>query len=163
VSVVRAYVPSTLSKLAHVVAAGGLGPVPVLAHAVTEALRADLPEAGEDEWEYAALCAAAVDSIGMLDLEDLPRRVVIAVDTGTVVTLGGGHQSLVEIHEVVPFQNIAAVHVDSDEAEKDVVLARALWVAEGPARAATRSAAERCLDHELGWYAAQEISDIVAG
>ena len=38
------------------------------------------PEADEEEWEYAALMAAADDSAGLLTDEDPPRRVVLAAD-----------------------------------------------------------------------------------
>lgn len=161
-TVTHAYVPTALRALAGIVAAGGIGPVPVLAHAVTEALRDHLPDAGEDEREYAALSAAALDSIGMIEEEDPPRRVVIAVDAATVVPVPGGAPTLVEILEVVPIARIAAVHVDSEEAENDVAEAHSRWVADGATSEVTQAAVERSLDHELGWYATQEIDDLVA-
>ena len=45
---VRVYVPSSLSLLRDVVVSGGVGPVPILAHAVTDALREAYAEGGEE-------------------------------------------------------------------------------------------------------------------
>lgn len=159
----RAYVPATLAVLARVVATGELGPVPLRAHAVTAELRDDLSSAGEDEWEYAALSSASLDSIGMLSESDRACRVVIAVDAPGVLSLRGRKSSLVEISQVVTIAQIAAVHVDSEEAETDVAQARSKWLAEGRDSAGTEAAAARCLDHELGWYATQEIGDLISG
>ena len=50
------------------------------AHAVTAWLREAWPEADEEEWEYAALMAAADDSLALLTEEDRPRRVVVVAE-----------------------------------------------------------------------------------
>lgn len=158
----RAYVPSTLGRLRDVVASGGIGPVPVLAHAVTDALREVYADGGEEEWEYAAMVSAAQDSLALIGAGDRPRRVVIAVDAKLAVPVtGSADVSLVELQDVVPGRNIAAVHVDSADAEADVADAVEVWArsAEGDPEA-TRTVA-RCLDHELGWFAAQEIGDLL--
>ncbi|MGH3330289.1 MAG: DUF6912 family protein [Nocardioidaceae bacterium] len=158
---VRIYVPSTLSMLAEVVVSGGVGPVPVLAHAVTEAVRAGYPGAGEEEWEYAAMSAAAQDSLALLTEEDVPRRVVIALDTSAVLPVEAAEESLVEVHEVMPAADIAAVHVDSADAEADVSAARGAWLDAQNGDAQAVKTVERCLDHELGWFATQEIGDLL--
>ena len=55
----RVFVPSTWSGLRSFVTADGIGPAPFFAHAVTDELRAAYPEGNDEEWEYAALTAAA--------------------------------------------------------------------------------------------------------
>ena len=58
---VRVYVPLTSGRIAELVESGRLvGPLP--AHAVTEALQAEWPEADEDDWEFAAMLAAGEES-----------------------------------------------------------------------------------------------------
>jgi hypothetical protein len=152
---VRVYVPTTLRGLAAAVAAGGLGPAPFHAHAVTDALRAALPGAGEEDWEYAAASAASQTSVGMLDAQEPARRVVLAVDVPAPRPVDGDDDpTLVEVDEVVPMRRVAAVLADSQDAEAAVAAARDA-VREGAADAPR--ALERCLDHELGWWATQEI------
>jgi len=155
--VVRVYVSTTLRRLAEVMASGGIGPAPFLAHAVTDRLRAELSDGGEEEWEYAAMSAAAQASIGLLSGDEMPRRVVIALDAAGVVPLAGAEASLVEVGGVVRTTTISAVHVDSEDAEDDVRAAAIAWK---DAEAAGETV-ERCLDHELGWYAVQEIADLL--
>ena len=43
--------------------ADGIGPAPFVGHAVTPAVREELPDVGEEEWEYAASTAAAQSSL----------------------------------------------------------------------------------------------------
>ncbi len=138
---VRIYVPATLARLAGFVADGGIGPAPIRGRAVTVALREAWPEADDEQWEYAALMAAADDSALLLAPEDTPRRVVLAVDVPAVVETTG---SLVEVDSAFGLHLVRAVHADT----ADVVL--------GPG-----------YDPEdlgdLGWYAVQEIPDLLAG
>lgn len=157
----RVYVPSTLSRLRDVVTAGGIGPSPVLAHAVTETLRAGYPDGTEEDWEYAAMSAAAQDSLGLLADDDPPRRVVIAVDVGSVVPVDPGRPTLVELLVVAPARDIASVHVDSADAEDLVAVARAAWLGAENGDEAAVVVVERCLDRELAWFAAQEIGDLL--
>ncbi len=158
----RVYVPSSIERLHDLLVSGGIGPVPVLAHAVTDGLRAGLADVGEEEWEYAALTAAAQDSLGLIGEEGTPRRVVVVAEADSVVPVAGAEDSLVEIDEVVPLRKVAALHVDSEEAVEDVAAAREVWAAAGEGDPAALGALERCLDHELGWFATQEIGDLVS-
>jgi hypothetical protein len=158
----RVYVPSSIERLHGLLVSGGIGPVPVLAHAVTDSLRAGLADADEEEWEYAALTAAAQDSLGLIGEDDTPRRVVVVAEADFVVPVDGAEDSLVELGEVVPLRKVAAVHVDSEEAVEVVAAAREVWAAAGEGDEAALGALERCLDHELGWFATQEIGDLVS-
>jgi hypothetical protein len=157
----RVYLPSTFSRLREVVRAGGVGPPPVRGHAVTEALRAAYVDGSEEDWEYAAMSSAAQDALGLLTEDDPPRRVVIVLSDAAVVPAGGDDPSLVELQNAASARTIAAVHVDSPDAEADVAAARAAWrdAQEGDPSAA--AVVERCADHDLGWYATQEIGDLL--
>lgn len=57
----RVYLPSTRAGLAALVQARGVSG-PLTAHAVTDVLRREWPEADDEQWEYAALMAAAATS-----------------------------------------------------------------------------------------------------
>ena len=136
---VRIYVPATLTLLGQYLGEGGIGPAPVRARAVTAWLREAWPEADEEEWEYAALMAAADDSAGMLGEDDPPRRVVLAVDVEAVTEREDS--SLVEVDSAFGFALVRAVHADSED---------------------IRGAAYDPDEHgDLGWYAVQEIPDLL--
>ena len=155
----RVYVPSTLGRLRAVVTADGLGPAPFVGHAVTPAVREALADLGEEEWEYAASTAAAQSSLAMLHEDDPARLVVIAVDVPSARPAGTEDPTVVEVDEVVPFRLVGAVLADAADAEDRVAAARDALVA--GSEDADRLA-DRCLDHELGWWAAQEIGDLLA-
>jgi hypothetical protein len=154
----RVYVPTTLSRLRAIVTADGIGPAPFVGHAVTPGVREELSDVGEEEWEYAASTAAAQSSLGMLHEDEPARRVVIAVDVPAARAAGTEDPTVVEVDDVVPFRYIGAVLADAADAEADVVAARDALAAR------TEDAerlADRCLVHELGWWAAQEIGDLL--
>jgi hypothetical protein len=121
---VRVYVPATVARLAAMHASGGVGPAPLAAHAVTEALRAAYPDGGDEEREWAAMTSAAQASLDLLTEDDVPRRVVVALDSAAVRPASGEDPTTVLLDEVVPVVRVAAVHVDSVDAEADVAAAR---------------------------------------
>ncbi|HSJ19868.1 MAG TPA: hypothetical protein VK964_04775 [Nocardioidaceae bacterium] len=151
----RVYLPSSITGLNEILLSGGVGPVPLPAHAVTDDVRAALPDAAGEEWEYAVLNAAAQDSVGLLTEDDPPRRVVVVAEVGSVTP--GPDGSLVEVDEVVSLRQVVAVHVDGDDAAEVVAAARAAWSDAEAGDEAAVAVVERCLDHELGWFATQEI------
>ncbi|MEO5708404.1 MAG: hypothetical protein ABIQ59_01085 [Nocardioidaceae bacterium] len=156
----RVYVPTTLSRLRAIVTVDGIGPAPFVGHGVTPEVRATLPDGGEEEWEYAASTAAAQSSLGMLHENEPARRVVIAVDVPTARAAGTEDPTVVEVDDVVPFRYVGAVLADAADAEADVAAARDALAAQSEG---ADGLAERCLDHELGWWAAQEIGDLLSG
>jgi hypothetical protein len=160
---VRVYVPATATLLRGIVTEDGIGPAPFAAHAVTDRLRAAMPDGAEEEWEYAASASAAQSSVGLLLEEDRPRRVVVAVDAGTVLPVEGDDPTLVSVEEVVPFRRIAAVLVDDEDAEGAVAAARDAWEAAEAGDEDAGTVVERCLDHDLGWWATQEVGDLLEG
>jgi len=155
---IRVYVPSSLRSLRQILAAKELGTAPSIAHAVTEALRDAYADGGEEEWEYAAASAAGLASVGLLTGDEPARRVVLAVDVPRVSKVNSEDPTVVRIDDAVPFRRIAAVLADAVDAEADVARAREA-VASGAADADVLL--ERCLAHELGWWATQEIGALL--
>jgi hypothetical protein len=154
----RVYVPSTLGRLRAVVTANGIGPAPFVAHAVTDQLREAYEDGGEEDWEYAASTAAAQSSVALLRADEPARRVVLAVDVPSARPLEAEDPTLVEVDEAVPMRRVAAVLVDAPDAEAAVSRARDAVAAD---RADAEALLERCLHHEPGWWAAQEIHGLL--
>jgi len=132
---IRVYVPLTSSTLAAMVADGRLAG-PVRAHAVTPALRAELPGADDEELEYAATYAAADESWDSRSEADSPRRFVAAVDVEAVTPIPDDITT-VEVAVDITMGDVAAVHCDPS----DVTFEQ--------------------LEDELAWFATQEIADLV--
>ncbi len=162
---VRAYVPTTLRRLREARDRGGLGPAPVDAHAVTPRLAALGPEVGEEELEWAASVAASLDSLRLLarepDGDTAPRRVVAAVDVPSVQDTAPPEAedvpSRVALQEV-PLRRLAALLVDGPDAGPLVRAARDA-LAHGAAQ--DDPVVERCLDEDLGWWAASELDALL--
>lgn len=160
----RVFLPATRALLAELTRSGRLEP-PVPAHAVTARLVAAWPDEDEDGRDYAALMAAAFDSLVLLAETDECRRVVVAADVpmSAVGTTGADPDELttVVVTAAVGLEQVASVHVDDAGAEPDVAAALAVLPAarDGDARALAAVALEA---HELLWYARQEIPDLLA-
>jgi hypothetical protein len=158
----RVYVPSSMTGLRDLVTADGIGPAPFVAHAVTDALRAAYDDGAEEEWEYAAAVAASRASLVLIREDDDPRRVVLAVDAETVRPAEGADDpTLVSVEEVVPFRKVESVLVDLPEAGDDVRAAATALRAEDADEQEAEALADRALDHELAWFATQEIGDLL--
>ncbi|MFI2374004.1 DUF6912 family protein [Streptomyces sp. NPDC018964] len=166
----RVYVPLTLPGLAEAYRTGALGGGPLLAYAVTPALREWYLSDDLEELEYAALGRAALASLRLLaaDAGAPRRRVVVAVDVpdGAVSTdpdrsLDPAALGEVRVAGGVRLSEAAAVHVDAADAEADVAAAAdALPAADGGDDDA-RFTVDGAEDHELLWYATQEIPNLV--
>jgi hypothetical protein len=155
----RVYVPSTLGRLRSIVTADGIGPAPFAAHAVTLALREAFAEGGDEEWEYAAATAAAQSSLALLHEGESPRRIVVAVDVESARPADLDDPTVVQVDDVVSIRHVAAVLADTEDAEDDVTAARDAILEDS---AEAEDLAERCLTHELAWWATQEIGDLLA-
>ena len=161
----RVYLGVTMTELAAAVAEGGFGPPPLVAHAVTPALRESLADADQEELEYAATEDAALTSLRRLsaDPQAPRRRVVVAADVpdAMVRPVPGQAPSTVEVQTAVRLSDVASVHVDEPAATQAVqaavdALARA---DEGDADAALL--VDEVAERELLWYARQEIPDLL--
>ncbi|GGS65294.1 hypothetical protein AB0E75_25530 [Streptomyces griseoviridis] len=166
----RVYVPLTLPGLAEAHRSGHLGSGPFTAYAVTPALREWYLSDDIEELEYAALGRAALASLRLLagDPGAARRRVVVAVDVPDGTAQGDPGRGLdpaalgqVRVAGSVPLAKAAAVHVDSSDAEADVAAAAdALAAADGGDDDA-RFVVDGAEDHELLWYATQEVPHLV--
>jgi hypothetical protein len=141
----RIYMPSTLAELAS-----RHGLAPRLVHAVTPALRAELPDEDEEGLEYAAQLLAADDSLGRLDGGGVAlRRVVVAADVpeAVVESVDAPHPpSVVQLTTSVGWDDVACAHVDEVAAEADVAAAIG----------GDEDALERLADRDLLWYDVSE-------
>jgi len=122
----RIYIPLNASGLRSLNADGAVQGAPFPAHAVTQAMRASAPTAGQDEWEYAALNDAAQTSGALLRAGET-RRIVAAADVssdcvGSAEPGDSVIESAVSISEPVALKRIASFHVDGDDAHDDDLL-----------------------------------------
>ncbi|MFC3577952.1 DUF6912 family protein [Streptomyces yaanensis] len=166
----RVYVPLTLSGLAEAYKTGELAAGPVVAYAVTPALREWYLSDDIEELEYAALSRAALASLRLLaaDPGAPRRRVVVAVDVPDGAAAVDPDRGLdpaalgeVRVAGAVPLAKAAAVHADAADAEADVTAATdALEAADGGDDDA-QFVVDGAEDHELLWYATQEIPNLL--
>jgi hypothetical protein len=161
---VRIYVPTTVAGLAALHGTGRLAPAPLSAHAVTPALRASWAGADDEELEYAVLMAAAFDSLQLIAATaGEPRRVVVVADAdadAVEVTAGEDDVTAVTVATDILISRCSAVHVDDADAEGEIVLAlgRLPDAEAGDERAL---ADVSLVEHELMWFATQEIPDLL--
>lgn len=164
----RVYVPLTLPALQDAHLAGELTPESGarLAYSVTPGLREWYVSDDSEELEYAALNRAAQASLRLLALQpDAPRRrVVLAADVpdaGVVFDpdhgLDPGTLGEVRVESSVPLSKAAAVHMDARDAEADVAAAADALGAADMGDDDARFTVDGAEDHELLWYATQEI------
>ncbi|MGW2518231.1 DUF6912 family protein [Streptomyces sp. NPDC001617] len=166
----RVYVPLTLPGLAEAYKTGELGSGPFVAYAVTPALREWYLSDDIEELEYAALNRAALASLRLLaaDAEAPRRRVVVAVDVADGAASADPDRGLdpaalgeVRVKGAVALAKAAAVHVDLDDAEADVAAAAEALEAADSGDDDAQFVVDGAEDHELLWYATQEIPNLV--
>jgi hypothetical protein len=159
----RVYLATTMTGLTKLLADGSVE-VPV-AHAVTPALREWYVEGDAEELEYAALTTAARASLHQLagDPAAPPRRVVLAAEVPDPAARPAPdiERAAVRLAGPVPLRDVVSAHVDDEAAADDV---RRAVAALGAAEAGDEDAqfvVDGVEDHELGWFAAQEIGPLV--
>ena len=166
--VTRVYLPSTLPLLRRLRAEGGLRLESGLSgHAVTADLREWYKEGDEEELEYAAFTRAAQDALNLLsdDPSAPARRAVISVDVASrrvaplARTLGS---SAVGIGEHLDLSDVAAVHVDSKDAEADVRAATEAVAAAATGDDDAQFTVDGAEDHELEWYDITELNELLS-
>jgi hypothetical protein len=162
----RVYLPATLPLLARLSEDGEIS-LPD-GFAVTESLRAWYAEGNEEELEYAALTAAARASLRQLAAEPdaPPRRVVIASDlpdarVAVPAAAATEEPGVIKITGSVRLVDIASVHVDEADAREPVTAAARSLAAAEEGDAAALLTVDVLDDHDLLWYAAQELGDLV--
>ncbi|WP_406381841.1 DUF6912 family protein [Streptomyces sp. NBC_01618] len=166
----RVYVPLTLPGLAAAHQAGEIGPGPLTAYAVTPGLREWYVSDDIEELEYAALNRAASASLRLIagNPDAARRRIVVAVDVPDGAAVADPDRSLdssslgeVRISSPVPLTAAAAVHVDADDAEKDVTAAAAALGAADLGDDDAQFTVDGAEDHELLWFGIQEIPNLI--
>lgn len=166
----RVYVPLTLSGLAEAYKEGHLGPMPLTAYAVTPALREWYLSDDIEELEYAALSRAAQASLRLLAVDPRAprRRVVVAVDVPDGQAVADPDRGLdqsalgeVRIKAAIPLAKAAAVHLDADDAERDIAEAADALGAADLGDDDAQFTVDGAEDHELLWYATQEIPNLI--
>jgi hypothetical protein len=157
---VRVYLPSTLAALAAALRTGSVESP--LAYAVTPALREWYTEGDEEELEYAATTAAARASLRRL-ADGVPRRVVLAADVpeAAVRPAPDVDRAAVRLRDPVQLSQVASALVDDPAAEPDVRSALGSLAAADAGDEDAGFTVDAVEDHELGWYAAQELSVLV--
>lgn len=139
----RLYLPATATDLRRSSIA------PRWAHAVTAAVRGELPDEDDEGLEMTATLAAADESVRLIAVDgSVPRRVVVVADVpddSVLVPEVLGEEQLptaVEVVSPVAWDRVVALHVDEPAAAGDV---RA-------AAAGDDDALERAADRDLLWY-----------
>ena len=166
----RVYLPATTTTLRSLVDDGVL-PGPHTAFAVTDQLRRFYAltdeQADLEEFEYAALLAAARGSLRLLDVEPTAarRRVVIAADVPDAavrpVDDDEEERGAVRIETDVRLQHVASAHIDGAEAEADVSAAVAVVLEADLGSDDAQFVVDQAEGHELAWYARQEIGPVL--
>jgi hypothetical protein len=156
--------------LRTLVKTGVLDPIGGTAFALTPALREAYTSGDDEELEYAAMSQAARASLRLLSVEfglgedaTPARRVVVSADLDDVTLRPDLDDGAVRISGAVPFESIAAVHIDTEEA------AYAVREAAGAVDAADLGDLDaefligEAEDHELAWYDPSEVAFLVEG
>jgi hypothetical protein len=159
----RVYLPATVAMLRELVDNGELFPVGGTAFALTPALRESYATGDTEELEYAAMLDAARASLRLLagemadDDKVAPRRAVISADVEDVKLRPDLDFSVVRLSNAVPMELVAAIHLDTSDAEDAVRAAAEVIDAADLGDPDAEFALGSAEDHELAWYARQEL------
>jgi hypothetical protein len=161
---VRVYIPATVLMLRTLNTAGELTAVNGTAFALTPMLRESYASGSTEELEYAAMLEASRASLRLLaaELEEdpelvLPRRAVVSADVDGATLRPDLDYAVVRLAGPVQMKQVAAVHLDTSDAESPIRAAAAVVddadLGDGDAEF-TLGEAE---DHELAWYSSEEL------
>ena len=164
----RVYIPATWPMLRKLVAGGKFDPVGGTAFALTPRLREAYHAGDEEELEYAAMSEAARASLRLLAVEfglgedSTPaRRIVVSADLEDVTLRPDLDDGAVRIRGSVGLESIAAVHVDTEDAEFAVRQAAAAVDAADMGDLDAEFLVGEAEDHELAWYDPAEVAFLV--
>src|SRR6478752_2493633 len=164
----RVYIPATWPMLRKLVKAGRFDPVGGTAFALTPRLREAYLAGDEEELEYAAMSEAARASLRLLSVEfglgedSTPaRRIVVAADLDDIALRPDLDDGAVRIRGPVELSSIAAVHVDTADAEFAVRQAAEAIDAADLGDLDAEFLIGEAEDHELAWYDPSEVSFLV--
>jgi hypothetical protein len=164
----RIYVPATWPMLKALVKNGVLDPIGGTAFALTPRLREGYTSGDEEELEYAAMNEAARASLRLLAVEfglgeeSTPaRRVVVSADLDDVTLRPDLDDAVVRLSGPVPFEKVAAVHVDAEDAEYAVRQAAGAVDQADLGDLDAEFLIGEAEDHELAWYDPSEVAFLV--
>lgn len=164
----RVYVPATWPMLRKLAANDRLDPVGGTAFALTPKLRESYSSGDDDELEYAAMGEAARASLRLLAVEfglgedaTPARRVVIAADLDDVTLRPDLDDGAVRIRGPVELSAVAAVHVDTQDAEYAVRQAAEVIDAADLGDLDAEFLVGEAEDHDLAWYDPGEVAFLV--
>jgi hypothetical protein len=145
-------------------AAGELSAVNGTAFALTPMLRESYASGTSDELEYAAMLEAARASLRLLvaELEEdpelvLPRRAVVSADVDGATLRPDLDYAVVKLAGPVQLKQVAAIHLDTSEAEPPVRAAAAVVDAADLGDTDAEFTLGEAEDHELAWYSPEEL------
>jgi len=155
-------VPVTIRMLEELQREGQLAAVSGTAFALTPALRESYAVGDEEELSYAAMAEAARASLRLLaeELDEegvLARRAVLSADVPDAEPRPDLDDAVVRLRQPVQLGNVAAVHVDAAEAEDAVRAAVRVVDAADLGDLDAEFVLGEVADHELAWYATQEL------
>ena len=160
----RVYLPATIGMLRSLLTEGKVAAVSGTAFAVTPKLRESYATGDTEELSYAAMADAAMASLRLVsaDLEADPRaparRVVVCADVPDPRLRPDLDDGAVTLPGPVTMDAVAAVYVDLAEAEEAVRTAADVVDAADLGDADAEFTVGEAEDHELAWYAPQEVS-----
>lgn len=162
----RIYVPATLAHLRALLDKGIHDPAGgITAFAVTASLRQWFQSGDEEELEYAATSDAAYAALRFLaeDTQLPMRRVVIAADINSslVQVTPEADRASVRIEGPLKLTQIESILIDGDEAVYDVTIAAGVLSKSEIGDADAEFLVSQAEGHELLWYAASEISELL--
>ncbi|MFE2753549.1 DUF6912 family protein [Actinosynnema sp. NPDC059335] len=155
----RVYLPATVAMLRDLLERGEFVPVGGTGFALTPALRESYATGDTEELEYSAMLDAARGSLRLIagDEKAAPRRAVVSADVDDVKLRPDLDFSVVKLSGPVPMKAIAAIHLDTLDAEDDVRAAAEVIDAADLGDPDAEFALGGAEDHELAWYAPQEL------
>lgn len=157
----RVYIPATVTMLRELLDTQEFRAVNGTAFALTPALREYYATGTAEELEYAAMMDAARASLRLLAADDedakLPRRAVVSADVDDVKLRPDLDHGVVRLSGPVPMTAVAAIHLDTGEAEDAVRAAVAVIDEADLGDSDAEFIVGDAEDHELAWYATQEL------
>lgn len=159
----RVYLPATVRMLRQLVEDDQIQPLSGTAFALTPALRESYAIGETDELEYAAMREAARASLRLVgselaeDEKAEARRAVVSADVEDATLRPDLDHAVVRLSGPVPWSRLAAVHVDTSEAEDAVRAASAVVDSADLGDEDAEITLGDAEDHELAWYAPQEL------
>jgi hypothetical protein len=158
---IQVYIPATLAMLQRLVTDGSLWPVNGTAFAVTPTLREAYAEGDDDELADVALREAALASLRLLAADEdtglPPRRAVLAAEVEDAKHRPDLDDAVVRLGAPVTIDQVVAAYVDNAAAEPDVARAIEVIDAADLGDEDAELIVGDALDHDLAWYANQEL------